>query len=485
MTRSSDNKLLLLLFFVLAFSTFYNLNALSFFEWDESRHGVNAIEMLNNGDYINLFYAGEKDDWNLKPPLAIWAIALSFNILGISEFALRLPSAIAIILATFFLFKIIRLYKDVAFAFFTCLILATVQGWMGYHVGRTGDTDAMLLLFLMMNVYYYLKYLDFENKKSIALTGITLGLAFLVKGPTMLIYLPGMLLYPLLTNRFKNLIQRKEIYWGAICFLIFPIGWFTLVHFYGISFSQKEHLGDNTFDSMFIYDIIERFSNPNFEHLEDPRTNWFFFTYLDARFNIWNYFSYVGVLFSVFYFLKKEKNILAFFQNHRLLLISILFAFPLCLFMTLAVTQRHWYLAPALPFIAILTFGWIDWMMKKHSYFKYLFFIVLVYAMLNRFNDLNKTSTISNFVIENCSVLTSASKIIVSKSSYINQDLMLYLYSCNRNITFISQLDQTVPIENENVIFIKKEDFKKINQQTFYQNISVVKDDGFIILKKK
>ena len=116
---------------IILFSSLYKLDSIAFFEWDESRHGVNAIEMLNSGDYINLQYAGEKDDWNLKPPLAVWAIALSFKIFGVNEFALRLPSAIAIILATFFLFKIIRLYKTSEFAFFTCLILATVQGWLG------------------------------------------------------------------------------------------------------------------------------------------------------------------------------------------------------------------------------------------------------------------------------------------------------------------------------------------------------------------
>ena len=259
---------------------------------------------------------------------------------------------------------------------------------------------------------------------------------------------------------------------------------FALVHFYGISFTQKEHLGENTFDSMFIYDIIERFSNPNFEDHDDPRTNWFFFTYLDARFNIWNYFLYVGSLFSTFYLFKNKKSLSTFFQKKPLLLVSLLFAFPLCLFMTMAYTQRHWYLAPALPFVAIFTFAWIDWMIKKYPYFKYLFFIVLMYALFNRWNDLNKTSTKPDFISENCTTLSSSSKIIFPKT-YVNQNLLLHLYSCNQNITFVPRLDLVTSLKNDEVIFIRKEDFERSSQQSAFQNIAAVKDGEFLILKNK
>ena len=54
-------------------------------EWDESRNGINAIEMLGNGDWLNLHYAGKVDTWNAKPPLLIWCIALSFKIFGIND----------------------------------------------------------------------------------------------------------------------------------------------------------------------------------------------------------------------------------------------------------------------------------------------------------------------------------------------------------------------------------------------------------------
>mgnify|MGYP000135247923 CR=1 FL=1 len=38
---------------------------------------------------------------------------------------------------------------DQDFAFFTCLILLSVNGLIGWHIGRTGDTDALLICFLM------------------------------------------------------------------------------------------------------------------------------------------------------------------------------------------------------------------------------------------------------------------------------------------------------------------------------------------------
>lgn len=45
--------------------------------YDEQRHAVNAYEMVVNNDYLVNTYFGETDYFNLKPPLSMWAIALS------------------------------------------------------------------------------------------------------------------------------------------------------------------------------------------------------------------------------------------------------------------------------------------------------------------------------------------------------------------------------------------------------------------------
>ena len=198
-------------------------------EWDEARTGVNAIEMLRNHDWANLHYAGQPDNWNAKPPLVAWCVAGSFSLFGLNEFSLRLPSAISIVIAFFFIYKIITLYKSQSFAFWTCLMLLSAKGLIGWHVGRTGDHDAMLTCTLLAALYFFLLWFDFDKKNKIYLAGLFFGIAFMVKGPAMGIYFPGLLLYAILTKRLWKLVKAKEV-WGAvgIC-LAFPVMWLFIV----------------------------------------------------------------------------------------------------------------------------------------------------------------------------------------------------------------------------------------------------------------
>ena len=50
-------------------------------ECDESRHGANAYEMLQSGDYVVSTYQGEVDYFNLKPPLSFYGIVLGYRLL--------------------------------------------------------------------------------------------------------------------------------------------------------------------------------------------------------------------------------------------------------------------------------------------------------------------------------------------------------------------------------------------------------------------
>lgn len=38
--------------FIIAFNAFYNLHAGMLKDWDEARHGVSAIEMMESGNYL-------------------------------------------------------------------------------------------------------------------------------------------------------------------------------------------------------------------------------------------------------------------------------------------------------------------------------------------------------------------------------------------------------------------------------------------------
>lgn len=82
------------------FSLFWRLGAQPLQNWDEARMAVNAAEMLRNRHWLVTHFQGQPDLWNTKPPLLVWLQALSLNTFGYSEWAVRLPTAMAALALT-------------------------------------------------------------------------------------------------------------------------------------------------------------------------------------------------------------------------------------------------------------------------------------------------------------------------------------------------------------------------------------------------
>ncbi len=209
MKHTRKNTYLLIILVFAASLLFTTIGTVSLSEWDESRNGMNAFEMYHNGDYVNSYYAGELDTWNAKPPLVIWLIVASYKIFGFNEFALRLVSTLATMLFFYVLFRLVELFDTALTAFITCLILLSCKAIIGWHVGLNGDFDATLVLFLTLSAYSFYRYAENGDKNQILLTALYTGLAFYTKGSAAFIFLPGFLLYLLISGNLKNTIKSR------------------------------------------------------------------------------------------------------------------------------------------------------------------------------------------------------------------------------------------------------------------------------------
>jgi len=102
-------------------------NASPLWDEDETRFAVVAREMLQSGDWIVPRFNGELAVD--KPVLMHWAMAASAGLLGLSEFAVRLPSAIATLIAALAIFWAGRRWFDpwvgmvAAIAYVGCLLV--------------------------------------------------------------------------------------------------------------------------------------------------------------------------------------------------------------------------------------------------------------------------------------------------------------------------------------------------------------------------
>lgn len=442
---SRRTALLALLAFTL-FYAFYRLGAEPYYIGDESRGGVNALEMLANGDWVNLYYMGAPDEVRGKPPFLIWCISGSMALFGQTAFALRFPSAAAITVAFYVLFQIITLYRSPGFALLTGLVLLSVAGMAGWHVGRTGDFDALLVLFLLSGVLFLLRYLDFGERRSILLTGVFWGFAFLVKGLAMGALLPGLLLNLLLTRRLGAVLRDRWVWAGVGVFALFPLFWYTVVQLYGATWEEPVYTGRNVFERLIVHDIFERFTQTDFEGRTTTSGYHYFLYSLDVMFNLWNWAFFGSLLFGLYktYRLGVGRA-LDWLRARPLLLTCLCFWAPYAAILSLTPQALRQYIVPTLPFVGIATVWGFDYFSRRHAAGRYVFYGLLLFTLVRRAYQLDHPRGAPPIVAE-LPALERADRIYVELDA-LDRDELYYVYLANQRALRFDTTDLAGPLD--------------------------------------
>jgi len=317
--------LLLLSFWVLC----YRLDALPMYLWDESRQANNALEMLESGNLRYTTFDGAPDFWNTKPHLLILFQWICMKLLGPGLLAIRLPSAIAgcmILWAGFAYLK--KRFGFIPAAAWIAVMLGC-GGFNTYHVVRTGDYDALLTLFIFLTSLSWLNYLENPKaEKFLKYTAIWFSAALLTKGVAAAMWLPCWLAMGFVIKPRAELTMRSI----ALVSLI-PVS--SVIMYYGLhewhTPGYLQAVLDNEFSG--------RYLKPN----EGHDSKWYYYTEI-----LWSqYFTgFFVLLFMTGFILKKER----FKTVHNRLLIGILL---FLIIVSLSATRIYWYLAPAIPLMAM------------------------------------------------------------------------------------------------------------------------------------
>ncbi len=381
----------LFLLLLIAFPIFGHLDVLPIRIWDEARQATNAIEMLKNGNWLVTYFEGQPDMWSVKPPLLIWLQAIALKIFGQNEIAIRLPSAIATFLICMFLLRIGQRYlKDFWFGFITVLIFVTAQGFIGFHVSRTGDYDALLSLFNTLMIFFFYDYLNTKNKKYFYLSSLSLIGACLTKGIAGLMMLPALLIYFLIQKKDPKLLFNKHLLANLLLFLLFVPGFYLL----------REQYNPGYIETVWQNELGGRF----LQVTENHSGGFLFYArlFLEYRFWPWVLFLPIGIIVSLFSKDKVWKSLSVF---------CIVNASWFFFVISFSKTKLKWYDAPLYPFFAILTaFGIYaiflklrnvklnpehkDWLVKLLPYF--FLFIVFLQPFTNILNNTYKPKELSN-----------------------------------------------------------------------------------------
>lgn len=156
------------------------------FDVDEGAFSEATREMFQRNDFLFTYLNGNpRFD---KPILVYWFQAVGYLIFGASEWAFRLPSALAAITwsyATYFFTR--RRFGENA----GLLALAVASTALGpFAIGRAATADGLLNCILALTLFDLWRHLDSGRKTPLLRAYVLMGLGALTKGPVALI-VPG------------------------------------------------------------------------------------------------------------------------------------------------------------------------------------------------------------------------------------------------------------------------------------------------------
>ncbi len=148
-------------------------------EVDAAQYALISMEMSITKSFLHVYQLGK--DYLDKPPLLFWLSSLSFMLLGISNFAYKLPAVLVALLGIYSTYRFARQWYSKETALFSALILATSQAM--FLMVNDVRTDVILLGFTMFSVWQLSEYLTGRKWRPLILSGIGIGCAMLAKGP--------------------------------------------------------------------------------------------------------------------------------------------------------------------------------------------------------------------------------------------------------------------------------------------------------------
>lgn len=169
----------LLLISALCFLPF--LGIVHLFDWDEINFAESAREMIASGNFTRV-QIDYKPFWE-KPPLFFWMQVLCMKAFGISEFAARLPNAIAGIVTLQLLYSIGTKINSPSFG--RLWSLCYLGSLLPHFYFSSGIIDPVFNLFIFLSLYFFIKGSEEHTKAGmhLSISGVFAGLAVLTKGP--------------------------------------------------------------------------------------------------------------------------------------------------------------------------------------------------------------------------------------------------------------------------------------------------------------
>ncbi|MBP7752944.1 MAG: glycosyltransferase family 39 protein [Veillonella sp.] len=189
----------------------------------ESNYALTAKEMVQSGNWLSpqIYHMY----WYDKPIMVYWALALSYSVFGITDFAARFPSALFGALSVGLMYQAVRsVSQRRLLALWSALLLGTS---LEFWIMARGIVTDMILLFASVGTFCYAYRGMTEGKtKYMAWAYAYAGFGTLTKGPVALV-LPGLLfLVFAAVSKSWTMVKRLFPWQGILAFLVVAAPWY-------------------------------------------------------------------------------------------------------------------------------------------------------------------------------------------------------------------------------------------------------------------
>lgn len=171
--------LLIIILVLAAFLRFFQITMVPpSTQWDETAIGYNAYSILKTGrdEYGNFLPLIFKSFGDYKPGLYIYLTVPSVALFGLTELAVRIPSALAGIASVWLIYLVsILLFKKKPLSLFISFALA-MSPW-AIHFSRGGWEANLALFLVLLGLFFFLK--SEREPRYLYLSAIGFGLTFL------------------------------------------------------------------------------------------------------------------------------------------------------------------------------------------------------------------------------------------------------------------------------------------------------------------
>ncbi|HET9399637.1 MAG TPA: glycosyltransferase family 39 protein [Candidatus Acidoferrales bacterium] len=223
---------------------------------DEPRYASIADSMSESGDWVTPRLNGSP--WFEKPILYYWCGAISFKLFGETDYAARLPSGIAGLIATIAIAWAAKRFYGVAATVFAVLMLPTTVAVVGFARGAGPDMLFASALTTAMALSAEIVSRLGNDWKLCAAFGAVIGLACLAKGPAAIVLAGGAIAsWAFLAREWNRAFRAAHPAAIAACAVV-------AVPWYAICASRNPDF----LRTFFFLHNVERFATPVFHHVK-------------------------------------------------------------------------------------------------------------------------------------------------------------------------------------------------------------------------